>query len=328
MNDLFKFISKSLQPFGYHVRPRTGLNFLRVPNLESDEGIAAARKAAGRLSPAPADANLDKFVIYLRTCMRENRNVDTRPRVTGVPMTEHSLRCILSLIRSANFAAKEIPGVSFELRVLDDHSDPSAIKSLQALLGEARIPASFMTTAQTGQGASLHEQFSRARADNAIVYFVEDDFLHEEDGIAAMTKFYRSMAAKTGSLPVLYPQEHHTLYSNLYPSYIVAGEDRHWRSVRHATHTFITHGKVVDQYWDYFENTKFVGNRKKRRLGSEDRTTNNLFKHVPGFSPLRPCAVHLQFEEILPPFYDWRPLWECNKLEIEESAPAARAKSG
>jgi hypothetical protein len=135
-----------------------------------------------------------------------------------------------------------------------------------------------------------------------------------------MIKFYRDIAALTGSHSVTYPQEHNSLYSHHYPSYIVLGDDRHWRSVRHATHTFLTHGKVVDKYWRYFENTKFVGIRKKRKLGSEARTTNNLFKYLPGFSPMRPCAVHLQFEELLPPFYDWRPLWERSALPPEALA--------
>jgi hypothetical protein len=118
------------------------------------------------------------------------------------------------------------------------------------------------------------------------------------------------MAAASGSHLLLYPQEHPVLYANHYPSYIVQGKDGHWRSMSNATHTFLTHGSVVARYWDYFENTKFVGDRKNRRKGSEDRTTNKLFRHIPGFSPLKPCAAHLQFESLLPPYFDWRPLWE------------------
>lgn len=310
MNDLIKFISRSLEPFGYHVRPRKGINLLRIANLEQEGSINITRRALDNPAPQALDGNLDKLVIYLRTCMRDKRNIDRRPRCTGVDMTEHSLRCIHSLLR----AAENVKDVSVELRVLDDHSDPGPLAKLNTLLTGAQIPVSIQTTTVKGQGASLHEQFSKARSDDAIVYFVEDDFLHEEDGLVVMIQFYRDLASITGSHSVLYPQEHNSIYSHHYPSYIVQGEDRHWRSVRHATHTFLTHGKVVEKYWRYFENTKFVGNRKKRKLGSEARTTNNLFRFIPGFSPLKPCAVHLQFEELLPPYYDWRPLWERNKI--------------
>lgn len=316
MNDVLKFISKSLEPFGYHVRPRKGLNLLRVPALEKEhhENITLPHKAMDKSAPKAPDGNLDTFIIYLRTCLREKRNIDTRARLGGSNMTETTLRCVLSLINSVHHAEQNLPRMKISMTVLDDHSDPTPLQQLQNVLKAANFPVKIETTTQRGQGASLHEQFSKARTDDAIVYFVEDDYLHEENGIAAMIAFYRAMAEKTGSHLVLYPQEHNSLYSHHYPSYIVQGDDRHWRSVRHATHTFVTHGKVVDQYWKYFENTKFVGIKKKRKLGSEAQTTNNLFKYVPGFSPLKPCAVHLQFEELLPPFYDWRELWDKSKI--------------
>lgn len=320
MNDLLKFISKSLEPFGYHVRPRKGLNLIRVPNIENAvnaENITLLRKSADKAAPKLPDGNLNELVIYLRTCLREKRNIDTKPRIGGNDMTETTMRCVWSLVKSIKYTQQKFPALKINLNVLDDHSDTAPFKKLEDLLKSSGVSYKIETTKERGQGASLHEQFSKSRNDDAIVYFVEDDYLHEEDGITAMFEFYKSMAALSGSHLVLYPQEHNSLYSHHYPSYIVQGEDRHWRSVRHATHTFVTHSKIVDKYWKYFENTKFVGNKKKRKLGSEARTTNNLFKYVPGFSPLTPCAVHLQFEELLPPFYDWRPLWERSALEKE-----------
>jgi hypothetical protein len=316
MNDVLKFISKSLEPFGYHVRPRTGLNLLRIANLEKNntENVALPRRASDNPVPEPPEGNLNAFIIYLRTCLRDKRNIDTKPRIGGGNMTETTLRCVLSLIKAVEHAQSKFPDVKFSMIVLDDHSDEAPRQKLDHLLKITGFPVKTETTKERGQGQSLHEQFSKSRSLDAIVYFVEDDYLHEEDGIAAMIGFYRDMTSKTGSHLVLYPQEHNSLYSHHYPSYIIQGEDRHWRSVRHATHTFVTHGKVVEKYWHYFENTKFVGNKKKRKLGSEARTTNNLFKHIPGFSPLKPCAVHLQFEELLPPFYDWRPLWERSTI--------------
>lgn len=309
MNDLIKFISKSLEPFGYRVRPSKGLNLLKINNLEKNEDIFATRRAFDKASPNLPEGNLDKLIIYLRTCMREKRNIDATPRLTGADLTEHSLRCIYSLLKSADAASTEI---NIEFRILDDRSDEGPLKKLKALLKNTKTPYSIQTTKEKGQGSSLHEQFSSGRNDDAIVYFCEDDYLHEIDGITKMIRFYRTIAQETVSHLILYPQEHNSLYSHHYPSYLVLGEDRHWRSVRHATHTFLTHGKIVEKYWKWFKNTKFVGIKKKRKKGSEARTTNNLFKYVPGFSPLKPCAVHLQFEELLPPYYDWRPLWdEC-----------------
>lgn len=315
MNDLLKALSKSLQPLGYHVRPRIGLNFLRVPALENDansENVTAVRKAMDNTVRELPEGNLNAMTIYLRTCLRTNRNINPRPRLTGPDQAENAYRCIWSLVRAVNCAVKYAPGLQLKLIVLDDRSDADAKARIASLVTKAKVETEIKTTTEAGQGQSLYQQFKEARDENAIVYCVEDDYLHEEEAIIRLWQFYAGFVQKAGSHVVLYPQEHNELYSNHYPSYVVQGSDCHWRSIRHATHTFMTHGKVIQKYWKYFENTKHVGNKKKRKLGSEARTTNKLFQKIPGFSPLRPAAIHLQYEELLPPFYDWRMLWDMN----------------
>jgi hypothetical protein len=315
MNDLLKFISNSLKPFGYHVRKYKAPNILSIANLNTAQNTGNI-KAVQRTMGTPFwsdDANTDHMVIYVRTCLRSNRNVDLSKRVTDTSLEESTLRCLRSLVLSINHALSEDKSRSAEVIVMDDISDEGSLKLITAEMDALTCSFTVQTTATTGQGASLHEQFSHGRTQNAIVYFVEDDYLHETNAIQTLWDFYGDTADKLGTHSVLYPQEHPVLYDDHYPSYVVLGRDRHWRSIRHATHTFLTHGHVVDLFWDYFENTKYVGIKKKRKLGSEARTTNKLFTHIPGFSPLKPAAVHLQFEATLPPLYDWKPLWNSMK---------------
>lgn len=251
--------------------------------------------------------------VCLRTCLRENRNVNPKPRLTGSSLEELTLRCARSLVRSLNDAAAH-GGGSVSLRVLDDRSDAAPLARLKQILADAQVPVDVTTTTTPGQGPSLHEQFDWARRLDGLVYFVEDDWLHEEGGIRAMWDFYRDTAARIGGPLVIAPQEHGSLYMDHPPSYLVLGRDRRWRTIHNATHTLFTHAHVVRDHWDCFENTRFVGT-KKRKLGSERATTNRLFEIMPAFSPIRPTAVHLQYDEILPPFFDWRPLWNQNKVD-------------
>ena len=66
---------------------------------------------------------------------------------------------------------------------------------------------------------------------------------------------------------------------------------------------------IVGKHWKYFDNTKYVGHKEKRQLGSEKQTTDKLFNHIPGFSPIPAVAVHLQSQDSLPPFFDWKEIW-------------------
>ncbi|MGH1398665.1 MAG: hypothetical protein ACRBCT_05560 [Alphaproteobacteria bacterium] len=309
MNDALKLLSNSLKPFGYQIRKFRAPNLLRLKAAEKENAAIKTLRNAGHWT---TDANLDSMTVFLRTCMRENRNIDPKPRLGSDDLEDATLRCVNSLI-TAIHAARDMGDIC--LVVLDDRSDDAPFARLKALLDTAQCDVEIHTTAQTGQGASLHEQFTRGRDENAILYFVEDDYLHEAHAIRAAWDFYRQIARDFETHALLYPQEHHVLHEDLYPSYVLAAPQCHWRSMHHATHTFITHGHILRDFWEYFENTKYVGIKKKRKLGSEARTTNRLFKHIPGFSPIQPLAVHFQFEGLLPPFYDWKALWEKNKIK-------------
>lgn len=318
MNDLLKWISRAITPMGYHVRPRTAPNFLKVSVLESAENqqnLQALRKICASPITTKIDESLNHLHIFLRTCLRESRKMNPKPRLTGDDINENAYRCVQSLAASILYAKERIPTLMIDITIMDDRSDAAILQKIKSILNAANIPLSIKQTNEAGQGASLHETFVAGKNLDSLVYFVEEDYLHQEDGIFRMLEFYQSTSSAISSHMVIYPQEHNELYSNHYPSYILAGADRHWRTTRNATHTFLTHGKIVEKFWLLFENTKYVGIKKHRRKGSEDRTTNKLFEHIPGFSPLKPCAVHLQYEELLPPFFNWRELWDKNKVD-------------
>ncbi len=312
MNDALKLLSKSLQPLGYHLRKLNAPNILRLKKAENgNPTLKTFRGSINNQGPSPKNANLEKMVVYLRVCMRKNRNIDKTKRLGSDDPTETTLRCIKSLCHSINFAKEQ---GELKLIILDDRSDKECLKRLEELIEICECSHEICTTKEQGQGASLHEQFTRGKEEDAILYFVEDDYLHEEDAILSAWVFYKKIVLDYETHCLIYPQEHEILQRELYPSYIVASPDRHWRTINHATHTFFVHSQVVNHYWDYFENTKYVGIKKKRRLGSEAKTTNKLFNHIPGFSPIKPLAIHFQFKNLLPPYFNWKPLWEKNKL--------------
>lgn len=314
MNEALRLLRKLVRKWGYDLKKSEQYVLRPVPNLETlaeNLSVGSAKAVLDGEGPQGTTA-LDHLTVYVRTCLRADRNVNTRPRMAGADEEENALRCIWSLIRSVNQAATKTGAPNIHLICLDDRSDPPFVDKLKRLLGALECAWDLQQTEEQGQGQSLHQQFREGRAAPGLVYFVEDDYLHESDAITEMWSFYRQVHNASGGHCVIYPQEHKTLYEAHYPSYILAGETRRWRTMSDATHTFFTHAQVVDTYWDYFENTKFVGIRKKRHLGVEKNTTNKLYKHIPGFSPIPAVAVHLQYEDLLPPLFDWQRLWNEN----------------
>ncbi|MDF3033564.1 MAG: rhamnosyltransferase [Alphaproteobacteria bacterium] len=313
MNEFLRIFKRTFKLFGYDLKKAGKLTLVPLHN-QPDPHLKVVYDAFDR-EPKRGDAvgsDLDKLVVYIRTCLRSNRNVDTTPRFTGASTAETVYRCLRSTIRSINEAHGAEKENQLEVVILDDHSDAPYLLKIKELCQEIQCPWTLKTTREKGQGKSLLEQFELAKSLNALCYFCEDDYLHEPSAIQEMWQFYRQMVAQTGNHLVLHPQECEFLYQTHYPSYIIAGEKHHWRTMNHATHVLWTHSHVVRSYWRYFENTKYVGDRKKRQWGAESKTTNLLFRHIPGFCPVPAVAGHAQFKLSLPPCFDWQKIWEEN----------------
>ncbi len=319
MNRVLRILRLLLWPFGIDVRRRNTHNlrpYLQpFKNASNFTVLATVRdyfvSDDDLHEPRTADINILK--ICFRTCLTTQRAGKGHGMVAGASLPETVARCFLTLIRSVNLAAQLDPTLAIEVMIIDDHSEDSLINPIKTLAQRLACPWRFHTPAVRGPGASLYEQFGFAADDNALYYFCEDDYLHDERAIFEMVKFYQQLFSLTGRHVVLAPQEHELLYGDCqYPSYLVVSPYRHWRSCSHATHVLFTHAHAVQKYWRFFENTKFVGNRKKRHLGSEKRTTNLLFNHVPCFAPLPALAGHFQTPDLLPPVFNWRALWDAN----------------
>ena len=324
MNDLLKFLSKQLHPFGYHITKRTAPNLLKINNVEADsknkQTITIPRRHFDKATFSDHNPlNYNTLSIFYRTCLRKNRNLNQKPRVCGDNNDQLVFSCLNSLIIALEKFKQHYPEIELTFYWLDDHSDPNYYTVLEKQLLQSSLSVEIVDLINSGQGQSLHQQFSLARKQNGLCYFIEDDYLHEEDALIVLYRFYQMLVKQCAVHSMLYMQEAEELYKDQYPSYLLKGEDRHWRTIRHATHSFFIHSYFVDYFWDYFENTKFVGIRRHRKKGSERKTTNRLFLHLPGFAPLKPVAVHLQFEETLPPFYDWDPLYKKNRVHQQEN---------
>ncbi|MGH8121044.1 MAG: hypothetical protein ACRESK_10565, partial [Gammaproteobacteria bacterium] len=312
MNDALRLLARILRKYGYDIKEYYRYNLLPIANQAAFNETSLLHDAQSTRNEA-ADGNFGQFYICLRTCLRAGSANRRAPGFTGAGRDELVCRCMTSLIHSINFAVQNHVKPVPALLVLDDHSDREFAARLENICKRAACQWEIKTTRATGQGASLLEQFEFARDRDALFYFCEDDYLHEPAAILEMTRFYRQIHDICGTHLVIHPQEHEILYSKyIYPSYLLLGEHRHWRTISHATHTLFLHSATVRKFWEYFENTRHVGDRKKRRRGVESRTTNHLFKHLPGFAPIPALAAHMQTGKCLPPFFDWRGLWERN----------------
>lgn len=309
MGEIIRLLKKILRPLGYDVRRFGAYALLPFPGETDYPEAVTARRQFEAGAVGPGEGRLDRLRIVVRTCIRLDRNPKNPHGVAGGPLDELVEHCLGSVVRSVNAALAEAEHPEIEVTILDDHSEPEYVELIRRVASPLACPWRIVTTAVKGQGPSLHEQFTNARTEDALYYFCEDDYLHEESAIIEMWRFYRQIYAETRRHLVLHPQNESTYRGSLYPSYLVLSPTRYWRTTAHMTHVLFTHAFVLRDHWDCFENAKFIGDKRHYRRGSESRTTNRLFTRLMGFTPIPPLAGHLQNEDTLPPLFDWRKLW-------------------
>ena len=318
MNEGLRLLRRTLRRFGYDVRKIHDYDFMKVRNIDSLESSQSLETIKGAFYSEIAGidpSEVSRLCIYVRTCIRGNPDAASG-RITNATTHQNVLVCLASLVDSVNYAVERLGNELIEIIVLDDHSNEQSVRAIKELLEGFRCKWSFKTTTSSGQGPTVFEQFGYAREKDCLVYFCEDDYLHLQTAIFEMWEFYKKAFLATGGHLVVYPADNPYCYMHHYPSYIVLGDNRHWRSMSNITQSFFTHSMILDKYWAYFVDTKYTGDRRRRGRASETKTINKLFKHIPGFSPIPSLACHLQFSWTASPFFDWHNIWEKHRAHI------------
>ena len=256
---------------------------------------------------------MDKFDIILRTCGRVNC-FSGRPRCVTAVKEEVILRSASSLISSIIFAQDVLADYEMSLTVIDDNSDPTTTAGIKNLLNLLDIEARFIRLEGTGFGVSLAATYDYALANcEDMVYIVEDDYLHHVHCIHEMAVLAKQL--KTNNLDnfVLHPCDYPDRYREDIPAKILLGPSRHWRTINKTTVTFALPIKTLKYN---IENFKAMTGYGVVAGVNEDTSINKVYETVPCLSPMPTLAVHMQYEETISPYVNWRDWWDdCAPLE-------------
>ena len=241
--------------------------------------------------------------IIFRSCTRIESQVHGTYRL--VPKSECVIRCLRSVVNSSRY----LFGNEFRLIVIDDHSDKKSLERMKW------ITPYIIPLEDTGYSASLSYAYQYARDNcNDLIYFIEDDYLHEPETLHEMVSSYYLFG---GHAPdkhvVMFPLDGNDRYKPhwLEPCMIVPGHSRYWRTILHTTANFMISSKLFTKQWDHFDRFSLYN---KDMDVCEANTIEHVWRlpNVLVFSPIPTLTYHLQLEEHLPLFtyLSWKRLWD------------------
>ena len=272
------------------------------------------------------------LTIIYRSCTNVNMLTQNKKRLFDEKKSEYTFRALNSIIVSLNQAKKYFPKIEFDIVIVDYNSKKSDLNQMQKQLNKSYFKNSIIslnlnefkdkikkvnaenkdvTENQVSNMSNIHKSLLIAKKQcNDLVYFVEDDYLHQKDAIGEMIFTYERIASQTNRELILCPTDYPYLYTKIDSTNIFLGSTKHWRVVGETLCTFLTSSNMLQKHWD-----KFISMCQFEHKPFE-QPLHDIYKLEYCLSPIPSLALHCtNVNSIygLSPTMNWKKIWEENE---------------
>ena len=167
------------------------------------------------------------------------------------------------------------------------------------------------TTNQISNMCNIYKSLELSRSLKDLIYFVEDDYIHENQSISEMLFAYERIASLTKKDLIMCPTDYPFLYMKADSTKLFLGENYHWRQINETLCTFLMSKQIVDKHWD-----KLTSMCKQEHYPFES-PLHDIYKEEICISPVPSLSIHctnINSAFGLSPNKDWKKLWEENKV--------------
>ena len=328
-----KIFIKLCRLFGYEIIDQ---NTFSVPTQNkslneslSKQGIKSINLPLGEVQVTRKVKSLD---ILIRSCASVGMLTQSKQRIFEREKIEYSLRSINSIIRSSKFAKELIPNLNINLTVIDHNSGEQNLKKIQNLLDNSNLNHNLInldlsefdsrikktnaknenvTRNQLSNMSNIYKSLDLSKKLDDLIYFVEDDYIHELNSISEMILTYERIASQISNELILCPTDYPYLYTKTENTNIFLGEKSHWRKINETLCTFLTSKQIVEKHW-----AKLISMCEFEHYPFES-PLHEIYKEELCLSPIPSIAIHCtNINSIygLSPNKDWKKIWDDNKI--------------
>jgi len=328
-----KIFIKICRILGYEIIDQS--NFF-VPTqkkaLNENLNIPGKKSITLPLGETIVSRKVNALTIIYRSCTNVNMLTQNKKRIFDKPKSEYTFRSLNSIILSLNMAKKSFPQVEFNIVIIDYNSKREDLDQMKKQLQKTQFKNSIIsldinefknkikkinaenknvTENQISNMSNIRKSLLIAKNQcRDLIYFVEDDYLHQQDAIQEMIFAYERISSQTKKELILCPIDYPYLYTKINHTNIFLGSTKHWRVVGETLCTFLTSLNILQKHWD-----KFISMCQFEHYPFE-QPLHDIYKSEYCLSPIPSLALHCtNINSIygLSPVMDWKKLWEENK---------------
>ena len=328
-NFFIKTIIKLIRKLGYEIIDQNTL-IIPTSNKQINENLSALNDKiiSLPLGEVKSKRNIESLLIIFRSFTNENKQLSqNKKRLFEKEKKEYSLRSLVSICKNLSNLKKEFKDLNIFLKIIDDNSQKNIIDQINRICTEYTIPfeVSNLDISKYEDRMKFTDN-KRMLAHNShifqskefalqsafdLLYFVEDDYIHEEDALVEMIYAYQKLTSQFNDEVILCPTDYPYLYVETKDTKNFIGFKKHWRLIDQTLCTYLISKKTLDKYWSHYEDM-FLN-----IYDPYEKPLHELYKKINCFSPMPSLALHLtNLNSIygLSPLKDWIKIWEKNKF--------------
>jgi len=319
-NFVKKIFVKVCRMLGYELIDQ---NNFEIPTLEKNaiENISIAGKKSISIPLGQIDITrkVKSLNIYFRSCSKVNLWNQNKKRIFESDKEEYALRSLYSILKSINYSKKNFNEINIKLSIIDDNSSEKFIQNMKKLLLKFDIDNEIISLQNNeitqdikdSNFASIKKCFMLAKENSKdLIYFVEDDYIHDEICILEMIGTYERIATQLNKEIILCPTDYPYLYANCDPTYIFLGNKKHWRKTEQSLGTFLISKTNLNIYWENL--LQFASGKDN----PAELALHKIYEKEPCFSPIPSLAIHCaNINSIygISPNVNWQEIWDKNE---------------
>ena len=327
-----KVFIKLCRKLGYEIIDQ---NKFEIPTLNkkitdelSELGLNSINLPLGEIKITRKVKALD---IIIRTCASVTMLTQNKTRLFEKDKIEYTLRTIHSLLNSVKLSS-QLQKININFKVIDHNSSEQCLTRIHNIFKNFNTKYNLInldvekfkkkinpinergdkvTFNQMSNMANIHQSLLEAKKSEDLIYFVEDDYIHNKNSINEMIFTYERITSQLNKEIVLCPTDYPYLYAKADITQIFLGHKYHWRKVNETLCTFLTSRLMIEKYWN-----KYISICEKEHAPFE-KPMHEIYEKELCISPIQSLAIHLtNINSIfgLSPNADWKKIWDENEI--------------
>ena len=247
---------------------------------------------------------LDIFFRYAPNNLMWNSTTRWKRIIPDISKKDLILTSLNSLKKSIiKFSSKN--KIKITINLIFDNSEKDFNDYIFKLFDGEKIKINFIESKIEGNRGSYLECCDQAENSEDLIFFIEDDYIFEENCIEEMIITYSRLSTIFNNDVFLCPSDYPFFYDSSYKTSLYIGNKYKWRTVEETLLTFMMSKKLYDRY------------KKKIRLVGEkendpfEKPLHEIYKINPCLSPVNSLSYHISRDHPATT-EDWVKLWNDN----------------